>query len=119
MSVAAPKSQAKEPIQLDIVIVCRKQNGDGRPLAAAPGALATARRKAARKLEQLASVGLALSRNDRRIAVISQFLAELGPVRDAAAVVDVLETYATRFDDETGPLVPLEEAATPQAVVHG
>ena len=24
MSVAAPKSQAKEPIQLDIIIVCRK-----------------------------------------------------------------------------------------------
>ena len=35
MSVATPKSQAKEPIQLDIIIVCRKarrrRNGAGRP----------------------------------------------------------------------------------------
>ena len=30
MSVAAPKSQAKEPIQLDIVLVCRKQMADSR-----------------------------------------------------------------------------------------
>src|SRR5439155_21170831 len=28
MSVAAPKSQAKEPIQLDVVLVCRKQTVD-------------------------------------------------------------------------------------------
>jgi putative DNA methylase len=30
MSVAAPKSQAKEPIQLDVVLVCRKRATDDR-----------------------------------------------------------------------------------------
>ena len=30
MSVAAPKSQAKEPIDLDILLVCKKKTSDGR-----------------------------------------------------------------------------------------
>src|SRR5205823_9335167 len=33
MSVAAPKSQAKEPIQLDVILVCRKQAADIRKKA--------------------------------------------------------------------------------------
>src|SRR5207237_3377114 len=38
LSVAAPKSQAKEPIQLDIILVCRKARAD-RPLPGLEDAL--------------------------------------------------------------------------------
>ena len=37
MSVATPKSQAKEPIQLDIIIVCRKETVAGSVRPRRPG----------------------------------------------------------------------------------
>ncbi len=87
MSVATPKSQAKEPIQLDVVLVCRKAKYDARSPMAPSEALAQAVRTARCKLARLASIGLFLSRNDRRVAVVSQFLAALGPVGPEMAVL--------------------------------
>ena len=50
MSVATPKSQAKEPIQLDVIFVCRKREEDSRapidPTAAAGQALRAGRGEA-------------------------------------------------------------------------
>ena len=70
MSVATPKSQAKEPIQLDIIIVCRKQAiaDTGRPT------VAQAMESATTKLERLRAAGFELSRNDRKIVIFGQLL---------------------------------------------
>jgi putative DNA methylase len=73
MSVAAPKSQAKDPIQLDIVVVCRKQHTVDNE-ATSP-ALAVAAAQA--KLRRLETAGLVLSQNDRRITLYGQMLTTL------------------------------------------
>ena len=53
-------------------------------------ALARAFTKAVAKAARLGSKGLELSRNDRRVILYSQFLAELGPVDHAAEVLQAL-----------------------------
>ena len=76
MSVAMPKLQAKEPIDLDIIIVCRKRsqlethrwNGDLWGTVAPP---ATA------QADRLRASGRRLSRNDVRIIVTAQLLRQL------------------------------------------
>jgi putative DNA methylase len=80
MSVAAPKSQAKEPIQLDVVLVCRKAVQDTRRVRAAAVVLGESASRSLDKLRRLTSIGLNLSRSDRRLVFVGQFLAGLGPV---------------------------------------
>ena len=83
MSVATPKAQAKNPIQLDIILVCRKQPDDSRPTASTRDAFLKAKKLAGEKLGRLSASGLKLSRNDCRVALYSQFLAALGPLAKA------------------------------------
>ena len=73
MSVATPKSQAKEPIQLDIIIVCRKEGVTKwlRP------SINQAAESARAKLRRLLSAGFELSRNDRKIVLLGQLLTTL------------------------------------------
>lgn len=87
MSVATPKAQAKEPIQLDIAIVCRKSsiNGPDRP------GLDAAKAAAARKLSRLESAGFTLSRNDQRIVLFGQLLTTLRSVEDLEGLASVVE----------------------------
>jgi putative DNA methylase len=80
MSVATPKSQAKEPIQLDVILVCRNREEDQRPRLPPTDACDKAVDLASNKIERLAVSGLTLSRNDCRVVVFSQFLSALGPV---------------------------------------
>jgi putative DNA methylase len=98
MSVAAPKSQAKEPIQLDVLLVCRKRPADKRDKqsvdAATERAVAYAKAKAAR----LQGCGLTLSVNDRRVILIGQFLIEACAGRSAAQLSDVLSEKLTDLD---------------------
>jgi putative DNA methylase len=96
MSVAVPKSQAKEPIQLDIIFVCRKRAETVQAFASIDEALLQAAQRTQAKAERLTASGLELSRNDRLIIAISQFIAALG-TRDAAASVN--EALAERHDD--------------------
>ena len=108
MSVATPKSQAKEPIQLDIILVCKKRGQDKWSPLESSEALDKASRRTIRKLERLVSAGLKLSLNDRRIVMVSQFISTLGPVTSARNAVqtllehqDQLERLAKDLADET------------------
>jgi putative DNA methylase len=100
MSVATPKSQAKEPIQLDIVIVCRKQGvaESRRPT------VAEAMESARAKLGRLEEAGFALSRNDRKIVIFGQILTTLRSPGDAA-------DFAVHVDAE----LEIRQAAKPAA----
>lgn len=90
MSVAMPKHQAKEPIDLDIIVVCRKRstltphrwNGD------LWGAVAPI---AARQVERLREAGRRLSRNDVRIIVVAQLLRRLSLSHDKHTALAILE----------------------------
>jgi hypothetical protein len=85
MSVAAPKAQAKEPIDYDIIIVCRKQT-ENRALPpldfesilqeATAGALVQVARLRARKRP--------MSRNDARVILMSQVLLRLSNQPDTS-----------------------------------
>ena len=78
MSVATPKSQAKEPIQLDIIFVCRKatpQNVSGTLFAFDAAADA-----AGEKIERLRKAGFKLSRNDKKVVLLAQMITASGAV---------------------------------------
>lgn len=98
LALATPKAQAKEPIQLDIILVCRKQEDDVRSLLTPQQARAVAIHRATAKLQRLSRIGLRLSRNDRRIVLLSQFLAALGPIEDATQVVASLDQQQTDLE---------------------
>jgi putative DNA methylase len=79
MSVATPKSQAKEPIQLDIILVCRKA-ATNRP-AEHPDCGREITR-AEEKIVRLVRAGLQLSENDRRVIVLGQLLTSIATVSE-------------------------------------
>lgn len=96
MSVATPKSQAKEPIQFDIILVCRKRDAATHvPCPTESDALASARKK----LLRLYAEGFTLSLNDRRIVLLGQLLTLL-------RAPDDFESIALHIDDDIHAIVP-------------
>lgn len=83
MSGATPKSQAKEPIQLDIIIVCRKGGVTGWQRPSINEAVESARTK----LRRLLSAGFELSRNDRKIVLLGQLLTTLEYPEEVEAIL--------------------------------
>jgi putative DNA methylase len=114
MSVAAPKSQAKEPIQLDIILVCRKQTADLRKTTDAPIAFHRAVERATSKASRLKSSGFTLSVNDRRVILISQFLVETCAGRSAGQLADTLSSNLTDLDLAARRLLESDEIQTIQ-----
>lgn len=85
---AVLKTQAKGPIQLDIVLVCHKTNHrEQRQTPTAMEALESAREK----LRRLRAAGLQLSRNDRKIVLFGQILTTLKSASDARCTADLIE----------------------------
>jgi putative DNA methylase len=93
MSVATPKSQAKEPIQLDIIIACRK-SGPPSPSKTIPEAIASARRKLAR----LTNEGFRLSRNDCKVVLFGQLLTTLRTADNVAKLGEIVLAEAAQFE---------------------
>lgn len=98
MSVAVPKSQAKEPIQLDMLLVCRKQPADKRGKQSVDVAIEQAIAHAKAKAARLQRCGLTLSATDRRVILIGQFLVEACPGRSAAQLSKVLSEKLAELD---------------------
>jgi putative DNA methylase len=98
MSVATPKTQTKEPIQLDIILVCHKLENDARMGVPPAIAIDKAIREATMKAARLRGLGLRLSRNDCRIMIYSQFLAELGRIDEVNKAVVALSREASNLE---------------------
>ncbi len=116
MSVAMPKLQAKEPIDLDIIIVCRKRacmkthrwNGD---------LLGTVAPPAQAQAERLRVSGRRLSRNDVRIIVMAQLLRQVSRSPTMESALQLLDTA----NGETEALIDRIHAAgggTPKNKTH-
>ncbi|MCC7084736.1 MAG: hypothetical protein IT427_06985 [Pirellulales bacterium] len=86
MSVATPKSQAKEPIQLDIILVCRKKSRSWKA-----NRVEAAMIVAEEKLIRLRDIGLKLSANDCRIVMFGQLLTTLSDVYEIAGLGRLLD----------------------------
>ena len=90
MSVAMPKLQAREPIDLDIVLVCRKRtslakykwNGD---------LWGTIVPKATGQVVRFREAGRKLSRNDVRIIVMAQLIRQLSRTHTLESALALLE----------------------------
>ncbi len=86
MSVATPKSQAKNPIQLDIIIVCRKnRNQKGK------SSIETALKIAEDKINRLDLSGFSLSNNDKKIIKYGQLLTVLQFEKEIPMLYNLLE----------------------------
>ena len=73
MSVAAPKSQAKEPIDLDVILVCRKR-ARGEDSLRLEKVISEATQLAAEQVQRFNRVGRALSLNDVQVVFMAQVL---------------------------------------------
>lgn len=109
MSVATPKSQAKEPIQFDIILVCRKR--ESAALAASPS-VSEALDSAHRKIQRLLADGFTLSRNDRRIVLFGQKVTTLRSADD-------IESLTLDTDDDELPILsePVRRRRSPQKLL--
>ena len=94
LSVAMPKSQTKEPIQFDTLLVCRKASMDFRTRIAPGDAFGNAVRRAKAKAARLRRARFALTAGDCRIILYGQFLAEVSPQLDVPALSDALAAYS-------------------------
>jgi putative DNA methylase len=103
MSVATPKSQAKEPIQIDVALVCRSRGS-----ALPPPSKDEAIERGSAKIARLRDAGFQLSRNDLRAALYGQLLCS---VRTTAELPD-LESHVERA------MTTLGSAALAGAVVE-
>jgi putative DNA methylase len=88
MSVATPKAQAKEPIQLDIIIVCRKTSALRDRVPGNPNEAVIAARS---KLRRLQTSGFTLSHNDRKVVLQGQLLTTLSTISDLPLMARDLE----------------------------
>lgn len=113
MSVATPKSQAKEPIQLDVILVCKKTEQDVHGFPDLKQALDKATKLYHQKQSRLEVVGLKLSQNDRRIIMISQFIAALGQKVSTDFAIQSLLDYQDELEKiaENSP-IRLDEKTT-------
>lgn len=101
MSVAAPKSQAKEPIDLDVILICRKRAAEKCVPSVGQEALRGAVGHARQQVDRLNSVGRRLSRNDVRVVLLSRLLVELTKGRTA----EQSDTAIQALLPETPPFV--------------
>ncbi len=94
LSVAMPKSQTKESIQFDTLLVCRKAATDSRQRIGPREAFDNAVLRAVAKASRLRRSHFSLTAGDCRIILYGQFLAEVSPQLDAPALADVLAAYS-------------------------
>ncbi len=116
MSGATPKRQAREPIDLDILIVCRKR--ESASIREPEDLLAASCLAAAAQLERLVRSGRVVSRGDVRIVLMAQVIRRLSlasTVEEALSAFDALEPqaaesverlHAERLSERPQPRVP-------------
>lgn len=97
MSVAMPKHQAKEPIDIDIVLVCRKREvmprhdwngnlwGEITPVASS-------------QVQRMRRSGRRLSRNDVRVIVMAQLLRQLSKSSEITTALAILEASSDEIE---------------------
>jgi hypothetical protein len=82
MSVAAPKHQAREPIDIDMILICRKSSSNPIQPHDSHSLLAQAVHEAKDQIDRLRASGRILSRNDVRAILLAQVISVLSRTCD-------------------------------------
>ncbi len=90
MSVAMPKHQAREPINLDVIIVCRKRS-QLTPHRQNDDLWGTIRPIVAEQVQRMRATARRLSRNDVRVIVMAQLLRQLSSSRTMETALSSLD----------------------------
>ena len=115
MSVAAPKHQAKDPINFDVIMVCRKSMSeragkkDDEVLS-----LTSAFDRAESQVTRLRTVGWSLSRNDVGVVVMAQVAAEISRHAGKEPSEDVLAQVRSSVVQAIDRLHNLEQIEPPR-----
>jgi adenine-specific DNA methylase len=96
MSVAVPIQQSKEPINFDLIMICRKSAA----ISSTPTSfnLDTCLLDAQRAVRALMSSELSLTRGDVRVILMGCILAQLANLRDFAAELSTLNDLENRLE---------------------
>lgn len=97
MSGSMPLRQAKSPIQLDLILVCRKAAGAAIP-SGAGDPVRTALVAATEQARELKSAGLSVSRGDAKVIVMGQVLCEAHRMRNVEQEEAFIESFDRRID---------------------
>ncbi|OHB67493.1 MAG: hypothetical protein A2Y77_05870 [Planctomycetes bacterium RBG_13_62_9] len=116
MSVATPKSQAKDPIDIDVLLVCRKARSDVRTYSGEDTVWACAVERTRDKASRYLQRPRRFSKNDMRVLLTSQLLVELCPGRMASDVTNTLRAMLPRI--EAAKLSLLHELHNPLPAVR-
>jgi len=109
MSGATPKHQAKEPIDLDIILVCRKRS-QALAQVLPPDLWGTVTEVGSRQVTRMRDSGRKLSRNDIRIIVMAQLLRWLSHEKHSAGALKHLEGGHAAIEAAISRLSSREEA---------
>jgi hypothetical protein len=96
MSVAMPKTLAKEPIDIDIIIVCRKAPD---VTSAKQDWMSVGKARACEQVNRFRAAGRRLSRNDVRVILMSQLIRELSAGGSATENSCLLTANADAIED--------------------
>ena len=99
MSVAMPKNQAREPIDLDIVVVCRDREEVRSSVLTYEDAWIRAVEVAGEQIDRLRRVGRMLSRNDLRVVVMAQIVRFLSACAGNHAACAFIEGRTSEVED--------------------
>ena len=119
MSVAAPKRQAKNPINFDIIIVCRKnQTRTSRAQTAEEPSLTPAFKRAEAQVARLIAECWNLSRNDVGVVVMSQAVAaisrQLEPMASGQAFAELERSIVQAIDQIHGWSIQMKKSEVRQ-----
>lgn len=119
MSVATPKSQADEPIQLDTIFVCRKAVKENTIAVNVNRVVSSAMLVGELKENRLRAAGFALSTNDLRVIYCGQAIAAIGYSENVSVVDEVIREVTARLACKARPeLAPITAiAANDRAVM--
>lgn len=104
MSVAAPKQQAKEPIDLDVILACRKRESVMARPQSTSRILSEALRSATEQVRRLNRAGRKLSRNDVRVVLTAQVITRISQVCEPTAAIGALERLEASIERAIGSL---------------
>ena len=121
MSVSMPLQQANTPIQLDLILVCRKDR-DGQADGPSDDPLAHALSCAQEQVSKLKGVGIKVSLGDAKVILMGRILCEAHRIGDLDAEADLLAELEEDVDAYVGQVMTakgevLYEASEPRQLM--